>query len=133
MRIDKTFDDEVTASERLDLSEIMELQLRRGAVSIRPFIANSPESCVPIVVLSIDTSDRLRTGEFDLVLRVQDHVTINRNQTEVVATTFELRRTGRAESDEVETIKRVLRELMAEFVDIYREQNPLRFTTGEKK
>ena len=133
MQIGKTFDDEVTRSELLDLNDIMELQLRRGAIDVRPYIANRPELNVPILVLSIDTSERLKTGQFDLVLQVRDRVTINRNKSEVVATTYELRRSGRAESNEVETIKQELREIMAEFVDLYREQNPLRYKIHEKE
>jgi hypothetical protein len=133
MQIDESLNQEVTAMERLDLADIMELQLRRGAVDIRPFRADQPEICVPVAVLSIDTSDRLKTGVFELVLQVRDRVIIKRNQSEVVATTFELRRSGRADSNEVESIKAVLRELMADFVDIYREENPLPFKPGEKE
>ena len=125
MQIDESFDDEVTAMERLDLSDIMELQLRRGKIDIRQFIANRPELCIPVVELSIDTSRRLKTGQFDLVLKVRDKVMVNRNQRQAVATTFELRRSGRADSNEVATIKAELRELMAQFVTIFREQNPL--------
>lgn len=133
MQIDESLDKEITAMERLDLSDIMELQMRRREIDIRPFITNQPERCVPVVVLSIDTSDRLKTGEFDLVLQLRDRVTIKRNKSEVTATTFELRRTGRADSNEVATIKQVLRELMADFVDAFREQNPLRSKTSEEE
>ena len=40
MNIDSSFATEVTAMERLDLSDIMELQLRRGDIELRSFIAN---------------------------------------------------------------------------------------------
>ena len=75
MNIDSSFASEVTAMERLDLSDIMELQLRRGNIELRSFIANKPELNVPLIELSIDTSNRVSTGQFDLVLRVRDHVT----------------------------------------------------------
>jgi len=124
MNIDTSFATEVTAMERLDLSDIMELQLRRGEIELRSFIANKPELNVPLIELSIDTSNRVSTGQFDLVLRVRDHVTIDRNKDKTVATTFELRRTARSDANEVDTIKAALRELMAEFVVIFRQENP---------
>ena len=67
MNIDSSFASEVTAMERLDLSDIMELQLRRGNIELRSFIANKPELTVPLIELSIDTSNRVSTGQFDLV------------------------------------------------------------------
>ena len=110
--------------ERLDLSDIMELQLRRGEIELRSFIANKPDLNVPLIELSIDTSNRVATGQFDLILCIRDNVTIDRNKDKIVATTFELRRTARADVNEVDTIKAELRELMAEFVTIFRLQNP---------
>ena len=104
MNIDTSFATEVTPTERLDLSDIMELQLRRGNIELRNFIANKPELNVPLIVLSIDTSSRVSTGQFELILQVRDHVTIDRN--------------------EVDTIKAELRELMAEFVTIFSQENP---------
>lgn len=133
MQIDASLDQEVSAMQRLDLSDILELQLRRREIDIRPIILNRPDLSVPTLVLSIDTSDRLKTGEFELVLQVRDRVIIKRNRNEVVATTYELRRSGRAESNEVATIKAVLRDLTADFAEIYRQQNPLLSETGEKE
>ena len=123
MNIDSSFATEVTAMERLDLSDIMELQLRRGDIELRSFIANKPELNVPLIELSIDTSNRVSTGQFDLVLRVRDHVTIDRNKEKTVATTFELGRTARANANEIDTIKAELRELMSAFVMIFRQEN----------
>lgn len=123
MNIDTSFATEVTAMERLDLSDIMELQLRRGDIELRNYIANKPDLNVPLVELSIDTSDRAATGQFDLILRVRDYVTIDRNKDKTVATTFELRRRARADANEVEIIKAELRELMAEFVTIFHSEN----------
>jgi hypothetical protein len=110
--------------ERLDLSDIMELQLRRGDIELRSFIANKPELSVPLIELSIDSSNRVSTGQFDLVLRVRDHATIDRNKEETVATTFELSRTVSANANEIDTIKAELRELMSAFVMIFRQENP---------
>ncbi len=124
MNIDTTFATEVTASEKLDLSEIMELQLRRGDIDLRTFIANQPELNVPLVQLSIDTASRAGVGQFDLILRVRDHVTIDRNKEKTVATVFELRRTARSDINEIDAMKAELRELMAEFVTVFRQQNP---------
>ena len=124
MNIDSSFATEVTAMERLDLSDIMELQLRRGDIELRNFIANKPELNVPLIELSIDTSNRVSTGQFDLVLRVRDHVTVDRNKEKTVATTFELVRSARANANEIDTIKAELRELMSAFVMIFRQENP---------
>ena len=124
MNIDSSFATEATAMERLDLSDIMELQLRRGDIELRSFIANKPELNVPLIELSIDTSNRVSTGQFNLLLRVRDHVTIDRNKEKTVATTFELGRTARANDNEVNTIKAELRELMSAFVMIFRQENP---------
>ncbi|MEE2988859.1 MAG: hypothetical protein VX372_04735 [Verrucomicrobiota bacterium] len=124
MNIDSSFATEVSAMERLDLSDIMELQLRRGDIELRSFIANKPELNVPLIELSIDTSNRVTTGQFDLVLRVRDHVTIDRNKEKTVATTFELGRTARANAHEIDSIKAELRELMSSFVMIFRQENP---------
>lgn len=124
MNIDSSFATEVTASERMDLNDIMELQLRRGEVELRTYIANKPDLNVPLIELSIDTSDRVNTGSFQLVLRIRDHVTIDRNKEKTVATIFEMRRSARADVNEIDTMKAELRELMSEFVAIYRQQNP---------
>lgn len=124
MHIDTTFATEVTASERLDLSEIMELQLRRGDVELRTYIANKPDLNVPLVELSIDTASRAASGQFDLILRIRDHVTIDRNKEKTVATVFEMRRATRSDINEIDAMKAELRELMAEFVTIFRQQNP---------
>ena len=123
MNIDSSFDTEVTAMESLDLNDIMELQLRRGDIELRSFIANKPELNVPLIELSIDTSNRVSTGQFDLFLRVRDHVTIDRNQEKTGATTFELGRTARANTNAIDTIKAELRELMAAFVMTFRQEN----------
>lgn len=124
MNIDSSFATEVTASERMDLSDIMELQLRRGEIELRSYIANKPDLNVPLVELSINTADRVSNGSFELVLRIRDHVTIDRNKEKTVATIFEMRRPARADVNEIDTMKAELRELMSEFVAIYRQQNP---------
>lgn len=124
MNIDSSFSTEVTANERMDLNDIMELQLRRGEVELRTYIANKPDLNVPLIELSIDSSDRVNTGSFQLVLRIRDHVTIDRNKEKTVATIFEMRRSARADVNEIDTMKAELRELMSEFVAIYRQQNP---------
>lgn len=124
MNIDTSFATGVTASERMDLSDIMELQLRRSEVDLRTYIANKPGLNVSLVEFSIDTSNRVSSGNFDLVLKVRDHVTIDRNKEKTVATIFEMRRAARADVNEIDTMKAELRELMAEFVTVYRQQNP---------
>lgn len=117
---------EITSAQKLDLSDIMELQLRRGGIPLRTYVLNQPESNVPLAELTVRGSGRKTTGDFELVLRLRDHVTIDRNGERTVATTFVLRREGSAEGAEsaVRAIKAELRDLMADFVEIFREVNP---------
>ena len=124
MHIDTTLATEVTSTERLDLSEIMELQLRRGNIALRTYIANEPELNVPLIELSIDTATKTSSGQFDLILRLHDHITIDRNREKTVATVFEMRRTARSDINEVDAMKAELRQLMADFVSIFHQQNP---------
>ncbi|MEC8333202.1 MAG: hypothetical protein VXZ83_03660, partial [Verrucomicrobiota bacterium] len=115
---------EVTSTERLDLSEIMELQLRRGNIELRTYIANEPELNVPLLELSIDTATRTSSGQFDLILRLRDHITIDRNREKTVATVFKMRRTARSDINEVDAMKAELRQFMADSVSIFHQQNP---------
>ena len=124
MHIDTTLAVGVTSTERLDLSEIMELKLRRGNIELRTYIANEPELNVPLLELSIDTATRTSSRHFDLILRLRDHITIDRNREKTVATVFKMSRTERPDINEVDAMKAELRQLMADFVSIFHQQNP---------
>jgi hypothetical protein len=126
MNLDTTMASELPSSERLDLNDIMELQLRRGAIELKPYVLNQPEVNIPLIELSIDTSRIVASGQFELVLRVRDFVTVNRNNEKIVATIFEIRRSGSSNSKHVEVIKAELRDLMGDFVAVFREANPVR-------
>lgn len=126
MNVDTSMATDIQSSERLDMNDIMELQLRRGAIDLSPYVVNQPEVNVPLIELSIDTSSRVASGEFELVLRVRDFVTIDRNDEKIVATIFEMRRRGSCNSKHVEVIKAELRDLMGDFVAAFREANPVR-------
>lgn len=117
---------EITPSQRLDLSDIMELRLLRGKINLQPYVANEPKANIPLVELRIDTSDRVQTGDFKLVLEVRDHVTIDRNGEETIAKTYEMERSGGTSSGRelVAEIKDELRPLVADFVDKFRSVNP---------
>ena len=117
---------DITSGQKLDLSDIMELQLRRGGIDLKTYVLNQPESNVPLVELTVNAEGRKTSGAFELVLRVRDHVTIDRNGERTVATTFVMRREGRADgsASEVRAIKAELRGLMGDFVEIFREVNP---------
>lgn len=125
MNVDTRMASDIKLAERLDLTDIMELQLRRGGIMLRPLIANQPMTNVPLVELSVDTSGTGAT-DYTLILQVKDFVTIDRNKEKTIATTFELRRSGShgGSSNEIDGIKAELRELMAEFVDHFKSQNP---------
>jgi len=117
---------DVKASERLDLNDIMELQLLRGKIDLNTYVINQPEVNIPLIKLSIDTSSRIASGEFELIVQIQDFVTIDRNGETTVATVYEMRRRGSASSGskQVEVIKAELRDMMGDFVAVFREVNP---------
>ncbi|CAA6696803.1 MULTISPECIES: hypothetical protein [unclassified Lentimonas] len=126
MTVDTSMATDIQLSERLDLNDIMELQLRRGDVDLNTYVLNQPEVNIPLVELSIDTSSRIASGEFELVVKVRDFVTIDRNGEKTVATVFEMRRRGSSSSGskQVEVIKKELRDMMGDFVTTFREVNP---------
>ena len=125
MYVDTSMATGIQQTERLDLNDIMELQLRRGQIELRPYVLNQPERNVPVVELIVDTSRQVNTGEFELILRVRDYVTIDRNKEKTVATIFELRRTasGGPRAKDIDVIKAELRDLMSEFVSILQAKN----------
>jgi len=126
MDVDTSMATDIKASERLDLNDIMELQLRRGSINLESYVLNQPEANIPLVRLSIDTSSRVASGEFELTLRVWDNVAIERNNEKIVAPIFEMRRRGSipTSSKQIEAIKSELRDLMADFVTAFRKANP---------
>ena len=79
MMVDTSMANDVKASERLDLNDIMELQLLRGKIDLNTYVINQPEVNIPLIKLSIDTSSRIASGEFELIVQIQDFVTIDRN------------------------------------------------------
>ncbi len=128
MTVDTSMASDIQSSERLDLNDIMELQLRRGNVALNTYVLNQPEVNIPLIRLSIDTSSRIASGEFELIVQVRDFVTIDRNGEKTVATVFEMRRRGSSSSGskQVEVIKAELRDMMGDFVTTFCEVNPKR-------
>ena len=126
MMVDTSMANDVKASERLYLNVIMELQLLRGKIDLNTYVINQPEVNIPLIKLSIDTSSRIASGEFELIVQIQDFVTIDRNGETTVATVYEMRRRGSASSGskQVEVIKAELRDMMGDFVAVFREVNP---------
>lgn len=126
MIVDTSMAIDIQSSERLDLNDIMELQLRRGKIDLNTYVLNQPEVNIPLIKLSIDTSSRIASGEFELIVQVRDYVTIDRNSEKTVATIFEMRRRGSSSSGskQVEVIKAELRDMMGDFVTTFREVNP---------
>jgi len=126
MNVDTSEAAGIKPSDQLDLSDIVELQLRRAEIDLRPFVMNEPEGNIPLVLVKIDTNSRASVGEFELVLEVHDFVTIDRNNETTVATIFEMKRraAGATGSAQIEAIKSELRDMMTEFTTIFRRQNP---------
>lgn len=126
MHVDATASLTLSSSAVQDLNDIMELQLRRGNIALKQYVANQPETNVPMVELSVDTSGAVGAGDFLLILKVYDFVTIDRNGMKTVADVYELTRAGTSSAGEkeVEAIKTALRDMMSEFVAAYKRQNP---------
>jgi hypothetical protein len=126
MAVDTSMASGIEMGQRLDLNDIVELQLRRGKIDLNTYIHNQPEANIPLIHLSIDTSSRIGSGEFELVAQVRDFVTIDRNGEKTVATIYEMRRRGNANSGvkQMDVIKAELRDMMGDFVATFREVNP---------
>lgn len=126
MNVDTSLAKDIQSAKRLDLNDIMELQLRRGAINLNTYVMNQPDVNIPLVELTIDTSSRVAAGEYHLTLKVRDFVTIDRNGEKTVATVFEMHRSGStgSTSKQDEVIKAQLRDVMTDFIAIFREANP---------
>ncbi|WP_269526455.1 hypothetical protein [Coraliomargarita parva] len=122
MKVDTSGALGIKPGEQIDYSDIVELQLRRGDIRLRPYVVNQPEGNIPVLEISITST----ANSYDLLLRVRDYVTIDRNNEKTVATIFEMERgsgsvvTGSAMED---AIKSSLRDLMTDFVTVFRQQN----------
>ena len=126
MNINTSLAGDISNAEKLDLSDIMELQLRRADINLRPYVINAPTENVPLVELLIDSKSSRGLGDTELILRVYDFVTIERNKTRTVATTFRMSRSSQVKgsANGIDVLKSDLRALMADFVDVFTEQNP---------
>ncbi|MGB0257983.1 MAG: hypothetical protein ACPGES_04965 [Coraliomargarita sp.] len=125
-RVDSSYAQDITSSERMDLNDIVELQLRRGAITLRPFILNQPNQNIPLLQIEVSTISNKGPDQIQIALKVFDHAVIERNSQRTIAKTFELKRSTKAGSgsEESDIIKSELREIMAEFVSLYKQANP---------
>lgn len=124
MNVDTSLAPDITASERMDISDIVELQLRRADINLRPYVVNAPKSNVPLVEVSIKEADARGGDSYELVLRVHDYVTIDRNKEKTIATIFEVRRQTTPTTNNMVPLKTRLRELMGDFVAAFKKENP---------
>lgn len=124
MNVDTSLAPKITSSERMDISDIVELQLRRGNILIRPFVVNAPESNVPLLEVVIKTVQGRGGDSYALILRVHDYVTIDRNKERTIATIFEMQRETLPSSGDTDSVKSQLRDLMSDFVAAFSKQNP---------
>jgi len=124
MNIDTSLAPEIAAGERMDISDIVELQLRRAHIALRPYVVNTPQSNVPLLEVSIKSVQTRGIDNYELILKVHDHVTIDRNKQQTIATIFEMRRENIPTSNDTDALKSKLRELMSDFVAAFTKQNP---------
>lgn len=124
MNVDTSLASGITPSERMDISDIVELELRRENITIRPFVVNAPKTNVPLLELTVKPV-KLRGGDsYELILRVHDYVTIDRNKEKTIAVIFEMRRETVPSASDIASLKAKLRELMGDFVAAFSQQNP---------
>lgn len=124
MNVDTSLAPKITVPERMDISDIVELQLRRETIAIRPFVVNAPDSNVPLIEVAIKPAQSRGGDSYKLVLRVRDYVTIDRNKERTIATIFEMQRETLPSSGDIDSLKSKLRELMGDFVAAFSKQNP---------
>ncbi|MGB0744698.1 MAG: hypothetical protein ACPGSB_09240 [Opitutales bacterium] len=124
MNVDTSLSSEISTSERMDISDIVELQLRRANIILRPYVVNAPRGNVPLLELTIKDLQARGGDSHELILRVHDYVTIDRNKERTIATIFEMSRTTTPASGDTASLKAKLRELMGDFVDAFKKQNP---------
>ena len=124
MNVDTALAPKITPMERMDISDIVELQLRREAIAIRPYVVNAPESNVPLIEVTVKPAQSRGGDSYELVLRVHDYVTIDRNKERTIATIYEMTRATAPSSGDMASLKSKLRELMGDFVAAFSKQNP---------
>ncbi len=125
-RVDSSYAQGISSSQRMDLNDIVELQLRRGAITLKPYVLNQPSQNIPLLQIDVATVSNTGPDQIKISLKVLDYATIERNSQRTIAKTFELSRSSKASSgsEEIDIIKAELREIMAEFVGIYKQANP---------
>lgn len=123
MNVDTSLASKVTTSERMDISDIVELQLRRADIILRPYVANAPKSNVPLLELAIKDVQSRGGDSYEIILRVHDYVTIDRNKERTIATIYEMRRSTMPSAGDTAALKAKLRELMGDFVAAFEKQN----------
>lgn len=123
MNVDTTLAPKISSSENMDISEIVELYLRRADITLRPYVLNAPESNVPLLELTVKIAPSRGGDQYEIILRVHDYVTIDRNKERIVTTIFEMNRETMPASGDVDAIKSKLRDLMADFISIFNQKN----------
>jgi hypothetical protein len=113
---------------RQDISDLVELELRRAEIDIFEFVANEPEGNIPLLELIVDVERLSGRNTFSLRLSVQDYVIIRRNNIRITATVFEMERSGTTPSEDIlaREVKNTVRAIMADFTEAFREVNPRR-------
>ncbi|PXA03279.1 hypothetical protein DDZ13_12700 [Coraliomargarita sinensis] len=124
MNVDTSLAPRITSAERLDISDIVELQLRRADINLRPYVMNAPQTNVPLVEVSIKVAQSRSVDNYELTLKVFDYVTIDRNKQRTIATIYEMQRESVPTPDDLSSLKSKLRELMSDFVTAFEKQNP---------
>ncbi|MGJ3242688.1 MAG: hypothetical protein ACFE0O_07035 [Opitutales bacterium] len=110
---------------RQDVSDLVELELRREGIPLRAFIANEPDRNYPLLEIVVDIQRQAGRNAFTLQLAVRDYVIIQRNDIVTTATTYGLSQSGSTSTELalLTEIKNQARSLMADFLNDYRAAN----------
>lgn len=123
MNVDTSLAPSITNSERMDISDIVELQLRRANIPLRQYVVNDPGSSVPLLEVTVKDA-RARGGDsYEIILRMHDYVTVDRNKERTTAVIYEMTRDTLPATDDIDSLKIKLRELMGDFVAIFQKHN----------
>ncbi len=88
------------ADLRNELRDLIELELRRANLSIRPLpVVGDTENLTPMLRLNLKFDRGMGRFACDMQLEVRDQVEITRNRKTIVATTFQMDRSVSSPSD----------------------------------
>lgn len=126
MEVNIKSDQDLDKALGVEISDLVELLLRRKNITPRPASLEDPKTSLPRLVITFERLDSSSPrSEYSLTLTILDQVTIKRNNTEIIAETYRLKTGSKRSSDTYmfQDVKNEVRALMQNFIDDYRQAN----------